>query len=76
MSLYDIQNCNKPSVRIYGECTLCNRHLCAKHLEPNYHTCPRWEEEAEYDPAARKAEQDEITTLVDKINIPALISRA
>ncbi|KAJ5982448.1 hypothetical protein N7451_012548 [Penicillium sp. IBT 35674x] len=32
--------------------------------------------EAEYDPAARKAEQDEITKLVDKINIPALISRA
>ncbi|KAJ5469741.1 hypothetical protein N7539_009359 [Penicillium diatomitis] len=32
--------------------------------------------EAEYDPAARKAEQDEITKLIDKINIPALISRA
>ncbi|KOS41013.1 hypothetical protein CDV55_103664 [Aspergillus turcosus] len=34
------------------------------------------QEEAEYDPAARKAEQDEITKLVDKIDISALISRA
>lgn len=34
------------------------------------------QEEAEYDPAARKAERDEITTLIDKINISALISRA
>lgn len=34
------------------------------------------QEEAEYDPAARKTERDEITKLVDKINISALISRA
>ncbi|KAJ5240209.1 hypothetical protein N7468_004828 [Penicillium chermesinum] len=34
------------------------------------------QDEAEYEPAARKAEQDEITKLVDKINISALISRA
>ncbi|KAJ5569827.1 uncharacterized protein N7459_009257 [Penicillium hispanicum] len=68
--------CNKTSVRTYGECVLCDRHLCAKHLEPKYHTCPRWEDEAAYDPAARKAEVDEITRLVDKINLHALLSRA
>jgi hypothetical protein len=33
------------------------------------------QEEAEYDPAARKAEQEEITNLSEKINA-ALISRA
>ncbi|KAJ5444620.1 uncharacterized protein N7458_008492 [Penicillium daleae] len=58
--LCDIQNCNKASVRISGECVLCNRHLCANHLGPNYHTCPQWEAKARYDPAARKGEQDEI----------------
>ncbi|KAJ5380250.1 uncharacterized protein N7496_002678 [Penicillium cataractarum] len=74
--LCDIQDYDKVSVRTYGECVLCNRHLCAKHLGPNHHTCPRWEEEAEYDSAARKAEGDEITKLFDKINISALISQA
>lgn len=43
----DFENCDRPSVRTYGdtygECTLCNRHLCAKHLESQYHTCPTWE---------------------------------
>ncbi|KAL5344008.1 hypothetical protein BJX70DRAFT_393430 [Aspergillus crustosus] len=67
---------HKPAARIYAECVLCNRHLCAKHSGPGYHTCPKWEDEAEYDPAARKAEQDEITDLVSRINIPALLSRA
>lgn len=47
-----------------------------KHLGPSYHTCPRWEEEAEYDPAARKAEHEEITNLINKINVSALISHA
>lgn len=34
------------------------------------------QEEAKYDPAARKAEKDEITRLVGKIDVSALISRA
>ena len=33
-------------------------------------------EEAEYDPAAREAEHDEITNLINKINFAALISQA
>lgn len=35
--------CDKPLVRTYGECILCDRHLCAKHLRSEYHTCPTWE---------------------------------
>ncbi|OJJ83413.1 uncharacterized protein ASPGLDRAFT_398011 [Aspergillus glaucus CBS 516.65] len=37
------KNCSKPSVRTYGECILCDRHLCAQHLGPEYNTCPKWE---------------------------------
>ena len=39
----DFENCGKPSVRTYGECIICDRHLCATHLGPEYHTCPKWE---------------------------------
>ncbi|KAJ5179404.1 hypothetical protein N7492_002614 [Penicillium capsulatum] len=71
MWLCDLENCNKVSIRTYGECVLCKRHLCAKNLGPEYHTYPKREEEAEYDSAARKAERDKIIKLVDKINISA-----
>lgn len=45
--------------------------LGGERLTAMYDFCGQ--EEAEYDPAARKAEQDEITKHVDKINIAALI---
>ncbi|CRG86706.1 hypothetical protein PISL3812_03716 [Talaromyces islandicus] len=72
----DFDDCDKPSVRKYGECILCDRHLCAKHLRAEYHKCPEWEDEKLYDPAAREAERREITALLRKINISALLSRA
>lgn len=90
----DVENCDKVSVRVYGECIICNRHLCANHLKPEYHSCPKWEvsitdgklpwavltsveqDEAKYDPASKQAEQHEIMRLVDRINLPALMSRA
>ncbi|RHZ43604.1 uncharacterized protein CDV56_101720 [Aspergillus thermomutatus] len=72
----DFENCGKPSVRIYGQCIICDRHLCAKHLSPKYHSCPSWEDERLYDPIAQEAEQKEITKLLNKINIPALLARA
>ena len=43
MWICDIENCGKSSVRTEGECILCNRHLCARHLDPEHHTCPKWE---------------------------------
>lgn len=35
---YDIEDCDKTPVRTDGECILCSRHLCAKHLKTEYHT--------------------------------------
>ncbi|PKX95431.1 phosphotransferase family protein [Aspergillus novofumigatus IBT 16806] len=72
----DFENCTKPSVRTYGQCIICDRHLCAKHLGSQYHKCPTWEDAELYDAIAQKAEQKEITKLLSKINIPALLTRA
>ena len=38
-----IQDCTKPAVRTVGDCTLCDHRLCARHLQPQYHSCSRWE---------------------------------
>ncbi|BCS29694.1 uncharacterized protein APUU_71264A [Aspergillus puulaauensis] len=72
----DFEACDKPCVRTYGQCVLCDRHLCAKHLRAEYHKCPEWEDEKSYDPAAREAEQKEMTALLGKINVTVLLSRA
>ena len=39
----DYDDCQRPAVRIVGECILCNRHLCSSHLLPDFHSCPPWE---------------------------------
>ncbi|GIK07109.1 hypothetical protein Aspvir_002764 [Aspergillus viridinutans] len=72
----DFENCSNPFVRTYGQCIICDRHLCAQHLSSKYHSCPSWEDERLYDPIAQKAEQKEITRLLNKINIPALLAQA
>ncbi|CAG7936916.1 unnamed protein product [Penicillium olsonii] len=72
----DCEGCDKPSVRTYGDCVLCDHHFCVKHLGPEYHTCPKWEDEHRYGPAIQESEKKEITTLIDKINISALTQRA
>lgn len=43
MWICEIENCGKSSVRTEGECILCDRHLCAQHLDSKYHKCPKWE---------------------------------
>ncbi|KAF3482194.1 uncharacterized protein GIQ15_04953 [Arthroderma uncinatum] len=72
----DVDDCSKPAVRIHGECPLCERHLCSKHVEREFHKCPTWNDEAAYDPAARNAEEKEMRTLFEKINTSALVCRA
>ncbi|KAJ5946821.1 hypothetical protein N7454_003660 [Penicillium verhagenii] len=72
----DSENCGNTAVRIYGECILCDRYLCVIYLAPKYHTCLKWGEEVKYDLAAKKAEQDEITKLIDRFDISALLLRA
>ncbi|KAL1841724.1 hypothetical protein VTK73DRAFT_3398 [Phialemonium thermophilum] len=72
----DIEGCQKPAVRHFGECILCDRHLCAVHLQPAFHRCPQWEDEHAYDPAARDAEARELAELFGKINVSALEARA
>ncbi|KAK2740301.1 hypothetical protein FQN57_006181 [Myotisia sp. PD_48] len=69
----DSDDCQNPTVRRDGGCLLCNRRFCASHLE---HGCPKWEDETAYDPAYRKAEETELTALINKININALASQA
>ncbi|POR35227.1 Uncharacterized protein TPAR_04578 [Tolypocladium paradoxum] len=72
----DFESCRRPAVRTLGDCVLCNRHLCSNHLQPKLHSCPRWEDADAYDPAARDAEERELTKLIDKINTRALEARA
>ncbi|KAH9224683.1 hypothetical protein DL95DRAFT_473275 [Leptodontidium sp. 2 PMI_412] len=72
----DVEICQRPAVRTLGDCILCNRHLCAKHLQSAVHDCPRWEDSDSYDPAAREAERQELTRLFDKINTSALAAQA
>ncbi|KAI0398391.1 hypothetical protein F5Y17DRAFT_410287 [Xylariaceae sp. FL0594] len=72
----DFAECNSAAVRGQGDCVLCNRHLCSRHLQSEAHTCPRFEDVDAYFPAAASAESRELRALVSKINIPALTSRA
>ncbi|KAI3339470.1 hypothetical protein F4824DRAFT_455494 [Ustulina deusta] len=72
----DFSDCKKPAVRNHGDCILCNRHLCAKHLQPTFHKCPEWQDADNYDPAARAAEADELTGLIKRIDTAALGARA
>ncbi|KAL4802315.1 hypothetical protein BDV18DRAFT_166963 [Aspergillus unguis] len=76
MWICDFKNCNRPPVRTEGDCIICDCHLCAVHLDQRYHNCPKWEDEKLYVPAARQAEEKEITTLLSKVNVAALLSRA
>lgn len=39
----DFNDCTRPAVRLQGECILCNMHMCARHLQPQFHKCPPWE---------------------------------
>lgn len=39
----DYKGCGRSAVRTLGDCVLCNKHLCSKHLERHLHTCPSWE---------------------------------
>ncbi|RDW62925.1 phosphotransferase family protein [Aspergillus mulundensis] len=72
----DVERCDKPSVRTDGACILCNRHLCATHVDDPYHKCPNWEDAELWCPAASEAEKREVTTLFNKIIVTALLSRA
>ncbi|KAI1423343.1 hypothetical protein F5Y12DRAFT_786085 [Xylaria sp. FL1777] len=72
----DVLDCETPAVRNHGACILCNKHLCAKHLQPTVHKCPKWEDADNYDPAARAAEADELTELIKRIDTTALEARA
>ncbi|KAI1363277.1 hypothetical protein F5Y08DRAFT_354431 [Xylaria arbuscula] len=72
----DFHGCSGPAVRNQGDCVLCNRHLCARHVEPSFHKCPKWEDADNYDPAARAAEAEELTSLIKRIDTVALATRA
>jgi hypothetical protein len=36
----DFHQCNRPAVRILGDCVICDKHLCSTHLQKPFHTCP------------------------------------
>ncbi|CAG8194389.1 unnamed protein product [Penicillium olsonii] len=72
----DCEGCDKPSIRTYRDCVLYDHHFCVKHLGPEYHTCPKWEDEHHYGPVIQEAKKKEITTLIDKIDISTLTQRA
>ncbi|KAK7513196.1 hypothetical protein IWZ03DRAFT_401420 [Phyllosticta citriasiana] len=62
----DFDGCDGPAVREQGDCTLCNRHICALNLQPNFHSCPKWEDVKAYDWAE----------ILAKIDTKALAERA
>ncbi|PGH12328.1 hypothetical protein AJ80_06738 [Polytolypa hystricis UAMH7299] len=66
----DFEDCQKPAVRNYGECALCDRHLCSKHLETEFHKCLKWEI------CHREADQREVNALLKRVDVNALISHA
>ncbi|UKZ67142.1 uncharacterized protein TrAtP1_008306 [Trichoderma atroviride] len=72
----DFEQCCRPAVRKSGDCLLCNRHLCSIHLQPSHHTCPEWKDADAYDPAAGVAQENELETLIARVNIRALEDRA
>ncbi|KAF9882887.1 hypothetical protein FE257_004924 [Aspergillus nanangensis] len=69
----DSKGCDRTSVRSGGECVICDRHLCVKHM---VHECPRWQDGEQYDMAARESERIEISRLLESLDLPALLSRA
>ncbi|KAL1305438.1 hypothetical protein AAFC00_002321 [Neodothiora populina] len=68
----DFQACRADSVRVLGDCMICNQHLCYKHLKPEHHKCPPWEDAEAYEAASRVSESNEIKHLLETINISAL----
>lgn len=36
----DFDKCERPAVRILGDCVICSKHLCSEHLQKSYHRCP------------------------------------
>lgn len=36
----DFDKCERPAVRILGDCVICSKHLCSEHLQRSYHRCP------------------------------------
>lgn len=37
----DWKGCTSPAVQRAGDCFLCNKHLCRKHLQDEWHNCPK-----------------------------------
>ncbi|KAI4765208.1 hypothetical protein E4T52_02539 [Aureobasidium sp. EXF-3400] len=72
----DLDHCDKPAVRILGDCMLCNRHLCSTHLQRPFHSCPTPEDGDTFYAETTKAETQEIAQLVKKINLEWLQLRA
>ncbi|KAK5998446.1 hypothetical protein PT974_00825 [Cladobotryum mycophilum] len=72
----NFSRCRQAAVRIDGDCVLCNRHLCAKHIQPEFYDCLAWDDGEDYVFAAFEAREDRTLELFNKINTKALISRA
>ncbi|KAI5240868.1 hypothetical protein E4T42_08224 [Aureobasidium subglaciale] len=71
-----VDSCENASVRVAGDCFICDRHLCYKHMVPTFHTCPGFYPEEEYHSAWKQAEQRELETIRKEINYAALESHA
>ncbi|KAI5266805.1 hypothetical protein E4T47_08199 [Aureobasidium subglaciale] len=71
-----VNSCENASVRVTGDCSICDRHLCYKHMIPTVHTCPGFDPEEEYRSAWNQAEEKELETIRKKINYAALESHA
>ncbi|KAI5195297.1 hypothetical protein E4T38_09130 [Aureobasidium subglaciale] len=76
MWICSVECCQNASVRVTGDCFICGRHLCYKHVAPTFHTCPDLDDEKDYYPAYMQADQKEIEMISKKINYAALESHA
>ncbi|KEQ72268.1 hypothetical protein M436DRAFT_73976 [Aureobasidium namibiae CBS 147.97] len=72
----DYDKCERPAVRILGDCVLCSKHLCSEHLQRSYHRCATPEDGDLFYQEIAKAEDHEIAQLVNRIDLERLSLRA
>ncbi|KAI0198917.1 hypothetical protein F4808DRAFT_434249 [Astrocystis sublimbata] len=65
----DWKDCQNPGVQRAGDCPLCYRHLCRKHIGDDWHKCPKpevnWDEYASQYVAAETRQMNQLCARID-----------
>ncbi|CAD0083684.1 unnamed protein product [Aureobasidium vineae] len=68
--------CNKPAVRVLGDCVICGNHFCVEHLQEPFHACPSLKDGDLYYQRLTEAEDNELAQLLRRIDFEQLGARA